>query len=160
MRNMLTASVGIAVLFVGAAAFQSPADARRGGGVYRGGGSHVHARNVNRNFSANRNINRNVTGNFNRNVNVNRNISRTANVNRNVNRNVIVNRNVARNVDRKYVYRNGQRGYWRNGVWILAPAAAATYGYIGTSCDYLFKEWQATGSVDARDGYYQCVNGN
>jgi hypothetical protein len=164
MRNLLAASVGMAVLIVGTAAFQSPADARRGGGVHRGGGGHVHARNVNRNFSANRNINRNVTGNINRNVNINRNINRNANVNRNVhvNRNVNVNRNVARTADRnvKYVYRNGKRGFWRNGVWVLAPAAAVTYGYIGASCDYLFKEWQATGSIDARDGYYQCVNGN
>ena len=108
---------------------------------------------MNRNFSANRNINRNVTGNFNRNVNVNRNISRTANVNRNVAR-TVNNRNI------KYVYRNGQRGYWRNGAWILAPAAAATYGYVGSSCDYLFTEWQNTNSFDARDRYYKCVNGN
>ena len=154
MRNRLTVSVGLAVLFFGAAALQSPADARRGGGVHRGGGGHVGT--VNRNFSATRNVSRNV--NVNRNANINRNINRNVIANRNVN----VTRNVARTADRniKYEYRNGRRGYWRNGVWILAPAAAVTYGYIGASCDYLFKEWQATSSTDARDSYYQCVNGN
>jgi hypothetical protein len=149
MRNLLTASVGIVVLFVGAAAFQSPADARPGGGVHRGGGG-GHVGTVNRNFSANRSINRNA--------NVNRNINRSANVNRNVdvnrNRNVNVNRNV------KYVYRNGQRGYWRNGIWIAAPVAAgAAYGYGGTSCSYFYNQWQKTNSIYWRDRYNQCVNG-
>ena len=143
MRNLLTASVGIAVHFVGAAAFQSPADARPGGGVHRGGGG-GHVGTVNRNFSANRNINRNA--NVNRNVDVNRN--RNVNVNRNVNGNV------------KYVYRNGQRGFWRNGVWIAAPVAAgAAYGYGGTSCGYFYNQWQKTNSIYWRDRYNQCVNG-
>ena len=152
MRNLLTASVGIAVLFVGAATFQSPADARREGGVHRAGGGHVGT--VNRNFSPNRNINRNAG--------VNRNVNRNANVNRNVdvnrNRNVNVNRNVNRNV--KYVYRNGQRGYWRNGIWIAAPVAAgAAYGYGGTSCSYFYNQWQKTNSIYWRDRYNRCVNG-
>ena len=159
MRKLLT-SVGLAVLLVGVAAFQSPADARRGGGAHRGGGGH--AATVNRNFSSHRNMSRNA--NVNRNLNVNRNINRNVNVNRNVNatRNVNVHRNVTRTANRniKYEYRNGRRGFWRNGVWVLAPAAAVTYGYIGASCDNLFREWQATGSIEARDGYYQCVNGN
>jgi hypothetical protein len=141
MRNLLTASVGIAVLFVGAVVFQSPADARRGGGVHRGGGGHVGT--VNRNFSASRNINRNV------------------NVNRNINRSVNVNRNVARTANRNinYVYRNGQRGYWRNGLWIAAPVAAATYGYAASSCSYLYNQWQKTNSAYWRDRYNRCVNG-
>jgi hypothetical protein len=160
MRNPLTATVGLAVLLVGAAALQSPADARRGGGAHRGGGGHVGT--VNRNFSTNRNVSRtaNVNRNINRNVIANRNINFNRNVN--VNSNVNVNRNVARIANRniKYEFRNGRRGFWRNGVWVLAPAAAVTYGYIGASCDYLFKEWQATSSIEARDSYYQCVNGN
>jgi hypothetical protein len=145
---MLTASIGIAAFLVGAAAIQTPVDARRGGGVHMGGGSHFHA-GTNRNFSANRNINSNV----------NRNISRNANINRNVdisrNRNVTVNRNV------KYIHRNGQRGYWRNGVWIAAPlAAGATYGYVGSSsCSYLYNQWQKTNSIYWRDRYRRCVNG-
>ena len=148
MQNLLAASVGMAVLIVGTAAFQSPADARREGGVHRGGGGQVGT--VNRNFSANRNINRNAS--------VNRNINRNANINRNVdvnrNRNVNVNRNV------KYVYRNGQRGYWRNGIWIAAPVAAgAAYGYGGTSCSYFYNQWQKTNSIYWRDRYNQCVNG-
>jgi hypothetical protein len=85
---------------------------------------------VNRNFSASRNINRNA------------NINRNVNVNRNVNRNV--------NVNRSYAYRNGRRGYWRNGVWIAAPAiAGATYGYVGSSCNYLYNQWQKTTSPSA-----------
>ena len=149
MHNLLAATVGIAVLFVGATAFQSPADARPGGGVQRGGGG-GHVGTVNRNFSANRNINRNAS--------VNRNINRNANINRNVdvnrNRNVNVNRNV------KYAYRNGQRGYWRNGIWIAAPiAAGAAYGYGGTSCSYFYNQWQKTNSIYWRDRYNQCVNG-
>jgi hypothetical protein len=63
----------------------------------------------------NTHINRNVyRANINRNVNVSRNV--------NVNRNANFNRSV--NVNRRYVCRNGQRGYWRNGVWVAAPAAA------------------------------------
>jgi len=134
MHNLLAATVGVAVLFVGATVFQSPADARREGGVHRGGGGQVGT--VNRNFSANRNINRSAS------------VSRNVDVNRN--RNVNVNRNV------KYVYRNGQRGYWRNGVWIVAPAA---YGYGGTSCNYFYNQWQKTNSIYWRDRYNRCVNG-
>ena len=68
MRNVLTASIGIAAFLVGAAALQAPADARRGGGVHMGGGGRVHAGTVNRNFSANRSVNRNIS----RNVDINR----------------------------------------------------------------------------------------
>jgi hypothetical protein len=148
MRNVLTASIGIAAFLLGATALQVPADARQVGGVRVGGGN-FHAGTVNRNFSANRNINRSV----------NRNVSRNANINRNVdinrNRNVNVNRNV------KYGYRNGQRGYWRNGVWIAAPLAAGTaYGYAGSSCNYLYDQWQKTNSVYWRDRYRRCTNGN
>jgi hypothetical protein len=84
---------------------------------------------------------------------VNRNVSRHANVNRNINRNVNVNRNVTRNVNRRYVYRNGHWGYWRNGVWIVAPVV----GYAAT-CAYEYGRWQATGSTYWRDRYYQCAN--
>jgi hypothetical protein len=81
-------------------------------------------------------------------------VNRGANVYRhtNINRNVSVNRNV--NVNR-YVYRNGQRGYWRNGVWVAAPAAAV--GYVA-SCTYERSQWQATGSAYWRNRYYQCAN--
>ena len=41
MRNTLTASVGIAILLVGAAALLSHTEARRGGGADVGGGRHV-----------------------------------------------------------------------------------------------------------------------
>ena len=61
----------------------------------------------------------------------------------------------------KYVHRNGQRGYWRNGAWIVAPAiAGAAYGYGGSSCNYLYNQWQKTSSIYWRDRYHQCVNGN
>ena len=103
----------------------TPADARRGGGFHAGRG---HA-SVHRG------------ANF-RNVNINRNAYR-ANINRNV------------NVNRRYVYRNGQRGYWRNGVWVAAPAAAV--GYVA-SCANERRQWQVTGSAYWRDRYYQCVN--
>jgi hypothetical protein len=92
MRNVLTASIGIAAFLLGATALQVPADARQVGGVRVGGGN-FHAGTVNRNFSANRNINRSVNRNVSRNANINRNVD----VNRN--RNVNVNRNV------KYGYR-------------------------------------------------------
>jgi hypothetical protein len=141
MRNVLTVSVGIAVFLVGTAALQTPADARQVGGVRAGGGGMAYRETVNRNFSASRNINRNA------------NINRNVNVNRNVNRNV--------NVNRSYAYRNGRRGYWRNGVWIAAPAiAGATYGYVGSSCNYLYNQWQKTNSVYWRDRYRRCANGN
>src|SRR5262245_35905294 len=116
------------------AAFLSTADARRGGGgVHMGGHSFGHVRaggtyggHVNRNVAANRNMN--VNRNFNRNVD--RNVNRNVNVNRdvNVNRNV----NVNRDVNRRYVYRDGRRGYWRNGVWIAAPLAAGAVGYVAS----------------------------
>jgi hypothetical protein len=41
MRNMLTASVGIAVLLIAAAALLTPADAGQGGGVDACDGGHV-----------------------------------------------------------------------------------------------------------------------
>ena len=139
MRKILIAPVCVAA-FLGLAALPTPADARRAGGVHVSGGGHVaRAGTVNRNWSANRNINSSIS----RNVNVNRNI------NRNVSRNV--------NVNRTYAYRNGRRGYWRNGVWVVAPAVAgATYV---ASCGYQYSRWQATGSAYWRDRYYQCSNG-
>ena len=101
-----------------------------------GGGQVARTGTVNRNWSANRDINRNIS----RNVNVNRDI------NRNVSRNV--------NVNRTYAYRNGRRGYWRNGVWVVAPAVAgATYV---ASCGYQYSRWQATGSTYWRDLYNAC----
>ncbi len=97
--------------------------------------------------SVNRNISRNVD------------INRYAGVNRNINRNL--NRNLNVNVNRTYAYRNGRRGYWRNGVWIAAPAiAGAAYGYGGSSCNYLYDQWQKTSSIYWRDRYRRCVNGN
>jgi hypothetical protein len=135
MRKILVASVCVAA-FLGLAALPTPADARRVGGVHVSGGGHVaRAGTVNRNWSANRDINRSI--------------SRNAYVNRTINRNVDVNR--------AYAYRNGRRGYWRNGVWIVAPAVAgATYV---ASCGYQYSRWQATGSTYWRDLYYQCSNG-
>jgi hypothetical protein len=109
----------------------TPADARRGGGLHVGRGHATVHRSVN----------------FHRSANINRNVYRSANINRNVNRNV--------NVNRRYVYRNGLRGYWRNGVWVAAPAAAV--GYVA-SCANERRQWQATGSAYWRDRYYQCAN--
>src|SRR5262249_15706417 len=109
--------------------FTTSVDARRGGGHFAGRGpANFHrSANFNRNINVNRNFNRNerVNRNFNRNVNVDRNVNVNRNFNRNVNvnRNVDVNRNV--NVNRRYVYRNGQLGYWRNGAWVAASTAAA-----------------------------------
>jgi hypothetical protein len=169
MRNLPTASLGIAVLVVGATTFQSPTDARREGGVHPGGGGHVGT--VNRNVSAGRNVNNNLNRNISRNKSVSRNVDTNRNVyrdatvkrnkdiNRNISRNVNVNRNVAGAEDRniKYVYRNGQRGYWRNGVWIAAPAiGAAPHGYVASPCAYQYGKWQVTGSTYWRDLYTTC----
>jgi hypothetical protein len=66
-----------------------------------------------------------------------------------------VTRNVARDVNRRYVYHNGRRGYWRNGVWVALPVAGA--GYVA-SCAYEYNRWQSTGSSYWRDRYYQCAN--
>ena len=120
-------------LFWGVVAFLTPADARRAGGAHVGGHAMGHVSrgrafrgNGNRNWAGGGNINRNVT------------------------------RNVNRNVNRRYVYRNGRRGYWRNGVWILAPAVAgATYV---ASCAYEYGRWQSTSSTYWRDRYYECAN--
>ena len=149
MQKMLKASVGVAALLVGVAALMTSADARRGGG-FSGGGGHFHAGSVNRSFSANRNVNIRRNANVNRNVNINRNVSRNVNVNRNVGRNVNVNRNI------NYAYRNGRRGFWRNGVWIAAPVAAGA-AYVA-SCAYEYNRWHSTGSSYWRDRYYQCSN--
>lgn len=140
MKKVLILLACCAVLFIGLAAAFSPADARRGGG-FRAGGGHMHAGrafrgNVSRHRVVNRNINRRVT----------------RNVNRRVNRNVVVNRDRRR----RYVYRNGRRGYWRNGVWIVAPlVAGATYV---ASCSYEYNRWQSTGSSYWRNRYYACAN--
>ena len=132
MQKITTLVSAIVFLMV----LATPADARRGGGFHAGRG---HA-SVHRG------------ANF-RNVNINRNVSR-ANINRNVNVNRNVNFNRSVNVNRRYVYRNGQRGYWRNGVWVAVPAAV---GYVA-SCANERRQWQATGSAYWRDRYYQCIN--
>jgi hypothetical protein len=143
MRNVRTASFGISGLLVGAAALLSPADARPIGGGVRGGGGHAAFR---------------APGGTAYRGSVNRSRSVSGNINRGINRNVTVNRNV--NVNRKYAFRNGQRGYWRNGVWIVAPLAGAAYGYGGSSCNYLYNQWQNTNSIYWRDRYRRCANGN
>ena len=130
------------VLLLGVTALAEPADARQFGG--RGGGAHAYRQtNVGRvtSHNVNRNINRNVTRNVDRNVN------------RNVNRNVT--RNVSGDVNRRYVYHNGRRGYWRNGVFVALPIAGAA-GYAA-SCAYEYNRWQSTGSSYWRDRYYQCA---
>jgi hypothetical protein len=151
MKKMLISMACGAVLLMGLAAIFAPAEARRGGGGgFHGGGhagGHMHG---GRAMHANVNRSRHV----NRDVNVNRNINRNVAVNRNINRNV--NRNVAVNRDRKYVYRNGRWGYWRNGAWVVAPlVAGATYA---ASCSYEYNRWQSTGSSYWRDRYYNCAN--
>ena len=139
MRKLFFFLVCSAAFLVGVVAFLTPADARRGGGVRMGG----HAMGAAGGRRAYR-------GNGNRNLAARRNVNRTANINRNVTR------NVDRNVNRRYVYRNGVRGYWRNGVWVVAPAVAgATYV---ASCAYEYGRWQSTGSTAWRDRYYQCAN--
>jgi hypothetical protein len=69
---------------------------------------------------------------------------------RNFNRNVNANRRIA--------YRNGVRGYWRNGRWIAAPlvAGAGVAGYVAT-CAYEYNRWQATGAAYWRTRYNQCA---
>ena len=131
MRKLLIMSTCCA-LFVGVTAFLTPSDARRGGARMGGHAiGHVNTGRAfrgsgNRNWAGGRHINRNVT------------------------------RNVTRNVNRRYVYRNGRRGYWRNGVWVLAPAVAgATYV---ASCAYEYGRWQSTGSSYWRDRYSECAN--
>jgi len=138
MRRLLTMLLCGCVLVAGMVALVTPADARRGGGFHRGGGGH-HAM---RHAGGGRHINRS------------RNVSRNRNVNVNRNRNVT--RHVDRNVNRRYVYRNGRRGYWRNGVWVVAPAVAGA-AYVA-SCAYEYNRWQATGSISWRDRYYRCAN--
>jgi hypothetical protein len=127
MKKLLVMVACGAMLVLGIAATFAPAEARRGGGVHRHGGGNMHMRAGNVNRHVNRNINRNIS------------------------------RNVNRHVDRnRYVYRNGRRGYWRNGVWFAVPAVAgATYV---ASCSYEYSRWQATGSSYWRDRYYACAN--
>ncbi len=64
------------------------------------------------------------------------------------------------NVNRRIAYRNGVRGYWRNGRWIAAPlaagAGAGVAGYVAT-CAYEYNRWQATGSTYWRSRYNQCA---
>ena len=132
MRKLLIVSMCYAVVVAGVMAFLTPADARRGGARMGGhamghaGGGRALRGNVNRNRVTSRSINRNVT------------------------------RNVSRTVNRQYVYRNGRRGYWRNGVWVLAPAVAGA-AYVA-SCAYEYGRWQSTSSTYWRDRYYACVN--
>ena len=139
MRQLFFGLVCSPLLLLGVTAFPDTADARRGGGGFHGGGGHARHATVNRNV--NRNVTRHVDRNINRNVNVNRN----------------VNRNVTRDVNRRYVYHNGRRGYWRNGVFVALPVAgAAAAGYVA-SCAYEYNRWQSTGNSYWRDRYYQCA---
>ena len=102
MRKLLT-MLAWGAIFLAGVGFLTPADARRGGGVRMGGGHSIgHARGY--------------RGNLTRNVAVGRSVNRNVNVNRTVNR----------NVNRQYVYRNGRRGYWRNGIWVAAPVVAGS----------------------------------
>ena len=152
MKKVLILIACSAVLFVGLAAILAPSEARRGGGGHGGGGFHGGGHrggHMGAGRAMHGNINR---SHVNRNVNVNR--SRHVNRDVNVNRSRHVNRDV--NVNRKYVYRNGRRGYWRNGVWVVAPlVAGATYA---ASCSYEYNRWQSTGSSYWRDRYYNCAN--
>ena len=133
MRQLLLSLACVPVLLLGVTALPGTADARQGG--FHGGGGHAFRQaHVNRNV----NVNRNVSRNINRNVNVNRNVTR----------------NVTRDVNRRYVYHNGRRGYWRNGVWVALPVAGA--GYVA-SCAYEYNRWQSTGSSYWRDRYNQCA---
>ena len=136
MRNLAIALACAAALAVAAAAMLTPAEARRGGGFHAGGHHMGGARAARANVS--RNVNRNVTRNVDR--------RRDVNIDRNVTR------NVTRDVNRRYVYRNGRRGYWRNGVWITVPVA----GYVAT-CAYEYNRWQSTGTTYWRDRYYACA---
>ena len=132
MRISLTSAVVLLVMVLAI-----PADARRGGGFHGGHGyAAVHR-----------------SAHINRFGNIHREAYRNAGVNRSINRNINVNRNV--NVNRRYAYRAGRRGYWRNGVWVAAPAAAL--GYVA-SCANERRQWRATGSAYWRNRYYQCVN--
>src|SRR5262245_61487009 len=101
MRNLLTASVGIAVLLAGGMAFQSTAEPRRDGAAYRSGDGQVRA--VDRSISAGRVVNPNLNRNISRNTNVSRNAdtNRSANINRkvDVNRNIYRDATVTRNKD-------------------------------------------------------------
>ena len=131
MRKLCVLIVLGSAVCLSAAVPLAPAEARRGGGHHAGG----HARHMHANVNRGRHVNRNVTRN------VDRNVNRT------------VNRNIHR--DRKYVYRNGRRGYWRNGIFVIAPAVAgATYV---ASCAYEYGRWQSTGSSYWRDRYYDCA---
>lgn len=134
LKLLATILCGVALFVLSLTIHQTPADARRG---FHGGGGHAmgHAR-AGRAY-------RGRTTRVNRNVTARRNVTRNVNVNRNVNR--------------RYVYRNGQRGYWRNGVWIVAPAVAGA-AYVASSCAYEYGRWQSTGSSYWRDRYYQCAN--
>ena len=133
MRKVLIVSACCAVVVASVMAFLTPADARHGGGDRMGGHAIGHAGggralrgNVNRNRVVSHSINRNVT------------------------------RNVSHTVNRHYVYRNGRRGYWRNGMWVLAPAVAGA-AYVA-SCAYEYGRWQSTASAYWRDRYYACAN--
>ena len=136
------------VAFLGMLALSWSADARRGGGMGRG---HAvgHVRAAGRVGGVGYRGGVSYRGNVTRGAAVNRSVSRNVNRNVNVNRSATVNRN--------YVYRNGRRGYWRNGVWIAAPlAAGAVSGYVAT-CAYEYRRWQDSGSDYWRNRSYQCA---
>lgn len=136
MRKSLATLVCAVMLFVGVMALMTPADAGRRGGAR--GHHHAMGHRGGHRHAAHRGVNRGYAAsrNFNRNVNVNR------------------------NVNRRYAYRNGVRGYWRNGRWIAAPlvvgAGAGVAGYVAT-CAYEYNRWQATASTYWRDRYNQCA---
>lgn len=136
MRQSLKMLVWSAVLFTGAVASVTTVEARRLGGVHSRSHAVSHVR-----------AGRTYRGK----------VSHNRVVRRDVNRNVTINRNVTRNVNRRYVVRNGQRGYWRNGLWIAAPVVAGA-AYAASPCAYEYRRWQSTGSTYWRDRYYECTN--
>jgi hypothetical protein len=140
MRKSLAILVCGVMLFVGVMAFLAPADAGRRGGARGHGHHHAAHRGHHHRHAAHRHAHRGYAARH------------------NINRNVNVNRNV--NANRRIVYRNGVRGYWRNGRWIAAPLVAATgagvAGYVAT-CAYEYNRWQATGTAYWRSRYNQCA---
>jgi hypothetical protein len=140
MRQVCFGLVCAPLLLLGLTVLPETADARRGGGGFHAGGGHAYRQApINRNVT--RNVTRTVDRNINRNVNVNRNVSR----------------NVTRDVNRRYVYHNGRRGYWRNGVFVALPVAGAAAAGYAASCAYEYNRWQSTGSSYWRDRYYRCA---
>lgn len=133
MRKSLAILVCGVLFFVGVMAALAPADAGRRGGA-RGHHHHHAHRGHHRHRAAHRHFHHRYAAH------------------RDFNRGAYANRRI--------VYRNGVRGYWRNGRWIAAPIAAGTgagvAGYVAT-CAYEYNRWQATGSTYWRSKYNQCA---